>query len=307
MNDLFAQAGLTVFERGWLSSNNVLFDGGDAHESTLIDSGYCTHAPQTVALVQRALGGRRLQRIINTHLHSDHCGGNHALQTAFGCSIAVPAGEVEKVDRWDEDALTYRATGQQCPRFVRSEAVRAGESVWCGGRPWQVLAAPGHDPESVVLYEPELQILISADALWEDGFGVVFPELEGISAFDDVRATLDLLGGLPIRVAIPGHGRPFENVAEAIARAHRRLDRLIADPVRHSTHASKVLIKFHLLEMQSQSLLELMVWLGATPYMRLTHRRHFGDVDFQAWCKTLIDDLARSGAIGMDGLQVFNV
>jgi glyoxylase-like metal-dependent hydrolase (beta-lactamase superfamily II) len=41
-----------VFERGWLSANNVLlFDGGEA---TLVDSGYVTHAGQTVALVGAA-------------------------------------------------------------------------------------------------------------------------------------------------------------------------------------------------------------------------------------------------------------
>jgi hypothetical protein len=33
-------------------------------------------------------------------------------------------------------------------------------------------------------------VLISADALWENGFGVVFPELEGDDAFAIVAATL---------------------------------------------------------------------------------------------------------------------
>ena len=51
---------LHVLERGWLSSNNILcFDG---EQATLVDSGYVTHAAQTVALVRAALGGRRLTR-----------------------------------------------------------------------------------------------------------------------------------------------------------------------------------------------------------------------------------------------------
>ena len=40
-----------------------------------------------------------------------------------------------------------------------------------------------HDPESIVLYQPGLRVLISADALWENGFGVVFPELEDRTLF----------------------------------------------------------------------------------------------------------------------------
>ena len=45
--------GVRVFERGWLSSNNVLIDGPEG--ATLVDSGYASHAAQTVALVEQAL------------------------------------------------------------------------------------------------------------------------------------------------------------------------------------------------------------------------------------------------------------
>ena len=66
---------MRVFERGWLSSNNVLLFDDDS-SATLVDTGYVSHRTQTLALVQSALGGRKLTRILNTHLHSDHCGGN---------------------------------------------------------------------------------------------------------------------------------------------------------------------------------------------------------------------------------------
>jgi glyoxylase-like metal-dependent hydrolase (beta-lactamase superfamily II) len=143
----FEQAGLIVLERGWLSSNNILFGAANPdHETVLVDTGYWTHAPQTVALVRRLLGERPLQRIVNTHLHSDHCGGNHALQQAYGCAVDVPAGEADKVDRWDETRLTYRETGQGCPRFERTGVLQADTEIELAGRRWQVIASPGHDP-----------------------------------------------------------------------------------------------------------------------------------------------------------------
>ena len=124
----FEQAGLIVLERGWLSSNNILFGAANpGHETVLVDTGYWTHAPQTLALVRRLLRERPLQRIVNTHLHSDHCGGNHALQQAYGCAVDVPAGETDKVDRWDETLLTYRETGQHCPLEART--VLAGLAI----------------------------------------------------------------------------------------------------------------------------------------------------------------------------------
>ena len=62
---------LRVFERGWLSSNNLLCLGG---EPALIDTGHVKHGDDTVRLVAEALGpDGTLARIAHTHLHSDHC------------------------------------------------------------------------------------------------------------------------------------------------------------------------------------------------------------------------------------------
>ena len=298
MTAAFEKAGLTVLERGWLSSNNILFGAADPrHETVLVDTGYWTHAPQTVALVRRLLGDRPLQRIVNTHLHSDHCGGNHALQEAYGCAIDVPAGEAAKVDGWDESALSYRETGQGCPRFERTGLLRAGTEIALAGRHWQVIASPGHDPESMVLYEPELGLLISADALWENGFGIVFPELEGENGFDAVRATLDRLAALRVRTVIPGHGPAFDDFGGALDRARRRLDGLAADPIRHARHAAKVMLKFHLMERKALPRDAVKAWLDANTLIVGVHRRHFADAPLQRWFDGLIDELCASGAL----------
>ena len=110
--DLFQD--LTIFERGWLSSNNILLHGGEGEDATLIDSGYVSHADQTLALLRHALRpGRTLSRIVNTHLHSDHCGGNAALLRAFGARIVIPPGDADAVAQWDEGRLTYQLTSQR--------------------------------------------------------------------------------------------------------------------------------------------------------------------------------------------------
>jgi glyoxylase-like metal-dependent hydrolase (beta-lactamase superfamily II) len=307
MNALFEVAGITVFERGWLSSNNVLLAGEPADEAVLIDTGYASHAEQTVALIRNALKGRPLDRIVNTHLHSDHCGGNHALQLAFDCAIDVPSGEIGKVDAWDEDALTYRATGQRCPRFRRTGSIQAGDELVHGRSRWRVLAAPGHDPESIVLYEPNLELLISADALWANGFGVVFPEIIGEPGFDDVRRTLEMLASLRVRWVIPGHGAPFDDFEPALTRAFKRLQSLSDDPVKHARHAAKVLIKFHLLEVQSCSVDKLNRWLDQVPYVGMMHDEYFASVEMRSWRIDLLNELAGAGALSIDGTFLRNI
>lgn len=303
---VFGDAGLRVFERGWLSSNNVLFLPTPHSEAVLVDSGYWSHQDQTVALVRRSLAGQPLGRVINTHLHSDHCGGNSHLQQAFACEVFVPAGEEAVARTWDEDRLSYRATGQHCPRFEVQGTVSAGGQIILAGRPWEVVGSPGHDPESFVLYQRELRLLISADALWENGFGVVFPELEGQRAFADVAETLDNLSSLRIDWVIPGHGRPFTAAADALERARRRLKVFVGDPRKHALHASRVLVKFHLLETRSESLPDLLGWICSVPYLRRLHSDHFAAAAIRDWASTIVDDLCRSGAARVEGVLVHN-
>lgn len=306
MHDAIERHGITVFERGWLSSNNILVRGDSSHQASVIDTGYWSHAGQTVALLKHALGDAPLGRVINTHLHSDHCGGNAAVRAAFGCAIDVPAGEADAVDRWDEDRLTYRATGQHCPRFERDGAVDAPSEVSAGRWRFQAIASPGHDPMSIALYQPELELLISADALWENGFGVVFPELEGDDAFDQVASTLDTFERLPVRWVIPGHGAPFSDIGQALGRARSRLDGFVKDPHKHALHAAKVLVKFRLLETQAESWDNLLAWLSGASYFSEVRRRHFGGLDTETWLRDLVDDMCRRGALRMREGVVFN-
>ncbi|MES2786748.1 MAG: MBL fold metallo-hydrolase [Pseudomonadota bacterium] len=287
--------GVRVLERGWLSSNNVLLTG--RHGTALVDSGYHTHAVQTVGLVQTALGNRKLDVLVNTHLHSDHCGGNAALQNAYPqLRTFIPPGQAADVIDWDPVALTYEPTGQSCPRFRVESTVNAGSVIRLGDLDWKVLAAPGHDAHSVILFEPKSCTLISADALWEHGFGVVFLELEGVGAFDDVGTTFDLIESLRPKLVIPGHGRVFTDTDRALATARRRLDAYRADPLRHANHAAKVLLKFKLLDVQQILLPDLMDWALTTAYFRIIFSRYFWDLQFEAWIASLIADLERSGA-----------
>ena len=296
--------GFYFFERGWLSSNNVLLIDDD--QTTLIDSGYATHAEQTLALVQHQLSGRALDRLINTHLHSDHCGGNSLLQKTFpNLSVGIPPGHFEAALLWDQEALTYRPTGQLCPRFVPDHVLLPGTEVRSGSHVWEVHAAPGHDPHSVVLFEPQLRWLISADALWGNGFGVVFPELEGIQAFDEVSATLDLIEKLAPSQVFPGHGAAFQDVSEALGRARSRLDQFVFQPHKHTAYASKVLLKFKLMEFQSVSLSDFVTWAAQCSYLQLIKPNDQSDVHM--WLLTVVDQLIQSGAARKDGPLLINI
>jgi glyoxylase-like metal-dependent hydrolase (beta-lactamase superfamily II) len=272
-----------------------------------VDTGYATHAEQTLALVRTALGATPLAQVLNTHLHSDHCGGNAAVRTAWpAAEIAIPPGLAAAVRAWDVGELTYAATGQVCPRFDFDRLLAPGDVVRLGDLDWEVHAAPGHDPHSVILFEPLSRCLISADALWDNGFGIVFPELEGTAAFDEVERTLDVIQRLAPQVVIPGHGAVFTDVEGALTRARSRLDAFVASPARHASHAAKVLLKFKLLELQELELPSYLAWAEGTPYFAMVHERWFTDAPMQAWLAGLVQELVRNGAARIEGSVVRN-
>jgi glyoxylase-like metal-dependent hydrolase (beta-lactamase superfamily II) len=298
--------GVEFFQRGWLSSNNILIH--DVDRAILVDTGYWTHAEQTHALVRSVIGDRQLTAVCNTHLHSDHCGGNSYLQSCFpGLQTRVPPGHAPYVDNWDPETLTYNPTGQHCPRFIRTGTLNDGDCFVVGNLTWQVHAAPGHDPHSIVIFNATHGILISADALWENGFGVVFPEIEGTSAFDEVESTIQIIEDLAPRLILPGHGGPFTDVSKAIARARSRLNQFRSSPDKHASYAAKVLLKFKLLEIQKCSMSEFVSWAKHISYLNRLHSNYSNALSFEHWINDMCKHLEKSGACTIFDDYIINI
>lgn len=299
---LDALAGLQVWDRGWLSSTQLLVlpAAGEAG-ALLFDSAHGLHAEQTLALLERALAGRPLHAVVNTHLHSDHCGGNAAIRARFGAEIWIPPGQAAAVAAWDESALSHAATGQYLPRFEAQRVLAGDEVLVAGGREWRLLAAPGHDPDALMFWDARARVLVAGDALWEQGFGVVFGEWaeggQGGGGFDDALAVLDAIEALDAAVLIPGHGGPCFEVSAALAQARRKLKAWRQDPAAHARYAAKVLVKYHLMERREQALPELLDWLCAVPlFAQMNKPQRLRD-----WGLGVIEELVSRGALRRDG------
>jgi glyoxylase-like metal-dependent hydrolase (beta-lactamase superfamily II) len=287
--------GVQVIERGWLSSNNIVLHARAA--ATLVDSGYGAHAAQTVALLEHALKGRALEGLVNTHCHSDHMGGNAAIQAKFPCRTSIPAGEAPLIDRWDERELILSDADQRAERFAYDETFADGDALEMGEYEWQVLAAPGHDAHAVMFYSPETRVLISGDALWENGFGAVFAQLFGRdTALAETRQTLERIAGLGAKVVIPGHGRTFGEAGAALERAFSRLRGFEEDLTRLARHCVKVLFTFSLLEKRSMPLAEVPGYVESVAILaEINHAwLKMRPAAFAEW---LVTDLERAGAL----------
>lgn len=304
---VFQDLRLTVLERGWLSSNNVLLRPPDGSALTVVDTGYETHHAQTVDLVEHAAGAAGVARIVNTHLHSDHCGGNAALQAQWACETWVPEVSIDAVRRWDASRLTFELTDQQCRRFRADRGIAFGEEVELAGERWTAIRAPGHDPEALMLWHERSKVLIAGDALWESRLAIVFPELhEGADGFEGVRTVLDAIESLAPAVVIPGHGPPFSDVAAALARSRERLASFEADPRKHLSYAARALAMFHMLEQRRRSRAALESWLVQAPVFRHVMQRLNADAPADAACE-LVSRLIEGGQLRDIGDGVLQV
>lgn len=291
--------GMQLVERGWLSANNIL--GFEGERAVLVDSGYVSHADQTLALLHHALDGRRLERLINTHSHSDHIGCNAVVQRAFGCEISVPVGMARAVREWDEDALLLTAAAQRADRFAVDHTLSPGDRFEMGGLAWEALAAPGHDMDALVFHNPERRLLISGDALWRDGFGILFVEVlgthDGISA---TRETLEAIGRLSVDVVLPGHGAAFVEFDDALQRAFSRLRAFEEDGARMARNAIRACVTFSLLEKRRIALEHLPAHLDEVPLYREANQRFLG-LSPEALARWLAGDLERAGVARREG------
>jgi len=289
---------IRVIVRDWLNANHVLFLGAD--ENVLVDAGHVTHVEETLRLVSERLAGRPLHRLINTHCHSDHMGGNAAVARTFGCPVWIPEDEAPLVRAWDSRGLWLDYAGQQAERFEFDDVIRPGDTLRLGDADWAVLAAPGHDMGALMFWHEATRVLISGDALWETGFGIVLPGPGWRERLQAARDTLNAIRALDPRLVIPGHGKPFATADTAIERCLSRVSAFEADETKLARHVLKVMFVFTLLERGGIAEDAIGRFLSEVAL--------YGEYD-AAWFRLgaagladmLVGDLVRSGAVIREG------
>lgn len=296
MDSVVLAPGIQAIVRDWLDANHVLVTGND--ECVLIDTGCSVNVERSLALLRapEALGSRRLSRIVNTHCHSDHMGGNARIASAFQAPISVPLDAAPIIDRWDNRELLLDYADQQADRFTYASTIAADDTLEIGGIEWRALAAPGHDMSALMFYAPEHRVLVSGDALWENGFGLVEPLNRLAERVAAQRTTLERIAALDIAWVIPGHGAPFTDAGAALARSFQRLDAYTGDPLKLARHCVKSFFMFALLARGRMAASELPAYFERVPCYREYNEAFFGLAP-RALAALITGELLRAGVI----------
>jgi glyoxylase-like metal-dependent hydrolase (beta-lactamase superfamily II) len=123
---------------------------------TLIDSGCPVTARELVDWCRE----RDVRRVVNTHYHEDHTGGNALLARELGVEVFAPPKSIPILAHFYRLPLYRRFTwGQPAdyePRPLAAECV-------VGGYVFKVVPTPGHADDHVCLFQPEKGWLFSGD------------------------------------------------------------------------------------------------------------------------------------------------
>ena len=283
-----------VIVRDWLNANHILLTGRD--RIVLVDSGYGRDANATLEKVSVELAGRPLDWLVNTHCHSDHMGGNAAVRRAHACRLSLPTDEAALIEAWDEQTLWLSYADQRCERFEFDDTIATGDVLDWGDLRWHAIAAPGHDMGALMFHCEEKGLLITGDALWENGFGVVLPGPGREERLAATRGTLELISRLDVHTVIPGHGEPFSDVGAALERSLRRLEAFERDEMRMARHALKVMFVFSLLDRQRLPLSHIPDYLATVALYADFNARYF-QLSYAALAELIVGELELAGAV----------
>ena len=115
--------------------------------------------------------------------------------------------------------------------FDRPEPTRRvvhGDRLRLGGREWLALHTPGHTVDHLCLYDPEHGVLLTGDHVLPS----ITPHVAGVAGADSLHSylqTLDLVAALDgLRLGLPAHGSPFDDVPARVAAIKRHHEDRIA-------------------------------------------------------------------------------
>lgn len=148
----------------------------------LIDTGPPATAGEVVEFCRR----HRVRRVVNTHHHEDHVGGDARLAAELGLDIRAPAGSLPILAAWRPVPAYRRLVWGQPADCRPRDLAPLDDVVEVGGYRFRVLPTPGHAFDHVCLFEESRGWLFSGDLY-------VHPRVQYSRRIEDLSVHLESL------------------------------------------------------------------------------------------------------------------
>ncbi|MES2753767.1 MAG: MBL fold metallo-hydrolase [Pseudomonadota bacterium] len=245
----------------------------DADGAVLVDTGFNRDDSRAAwkAIAAGPMAGKRITRVIGTHMHPDHIGLAGWMCRHHAAPLLMTRGEwltaqmliADAREAVPDEVTAFRigagwseaqiATAAErgwsgfrrivTPLSLSYVRIKDGDTLRIGGRDWRVIVGSGHSPEHACLLDEAAGVFVAGDQVLPRispnvSLGVTEPGADPLGEW--FASIAKLKREVPADVLVlPGHGDPFTGLhirLDAMDREHReRLDELavfLAEPRR---------------------------------------------------------------------------
>lgn len=252
------------------------------YRGLLVDPGSVRMRRSLAAHLRAAASrGQRVAAVTATHHHEEHVGNLEWAARRAAAPVMLADGVAGRLRPVASIPRARRLVIGQ-PPSLRSPVRAANESIPAGTAHLEVIKAPGHSPDHVVLWDPGERALLVGDAFMGAYFSSPNPDVDSRAWITTLKRLLDL----DISIMVEGHGH---------VRTLRRDIRPVPGVVLRQDPRAEIARK-----------LEFLTWLRA----RIAEARAEGRSDNAAvascfpwgrrwsWERLAADEVARAGTAG---------
>ena len=148
---------------GPLMANCIIVGCKETKKAVVIDPGDDVDR----ILVELSEEQLTVSKILNTHGHFDHVGGNQRLKDTTGAPICIHSDDAPMLEHVSSSAAAFGMRVNNSPKA--DEILKDGDIIKFGNLALTVLHTPGHSPGGVAFYAPG--VVFVGDTLFAGSIG----------------------------------------------------------------------------------------------------------------------------------------
>lgn len=201
-------------------STYVLYDS-ETLEALVVDPGMVTAKEQRLFDDFIAQNNLKIQQVVNTHLHLDHCFGDNYVRDKYDVKVAANVADAPLAQNLQRQAAEFGMVYNGDDSVEIDVPLHEGDIITLGSYKIELLHVPGHSPGSMVLYCPQANVAIAGDVLFRGSIGRTdLPGGNHRQLIDGIRSKLITLPGNTL--VLPGHGPSTTIKAEEASNPYLR-------------------------------------------------------------------------------------
>lgn len=154
--------------------------------------------------------------VLNSHTHNDHVGDNWQFNDIYGMdteftrtnargSTADALAEIAPGEIYGELPQGFDAKSYSTKPWHISHWLHDADKLDLGGRTIQIIAVPGHTPDSIALYDAKNNLLFTGDMFYPGTIYLYRPETD----LEAYVASIKKMAALPhVELLLPAHNVP---------------------------------------------------------------------------------------------------